>query len=93
LKGSDKRMENPKLTLRAARMNLGLTRKEASKLFGIHHETMANYEANSAKVPRSFFVKIPEIYGISVDKIYFGKEEDHYFELRNQLDIDLKQHA
>jgi transcriptional regulator with XRE-family HTH domain len=86
-------MENPKLTLRAARMNLGFTRKEASKLFGIHHETMANYEANSSKVPRSFFVKIPEIYGISVDKIYFGKEEDHYFELRNKLDLDLKQHA
>lgn len=85
-------MEAPKLTLRAARMNLGLTRKEAAKLFGVHHETMANYEANSEKVPRSFFIKIPEIYGIAVDKIYFGKEEEHYFQLRSRLQ-QLKQHA
>jgi len=84
-------METPKLTLRAARMNLGLTRKEAAKLFNIHHETMANYETDSEKVPRSFFIKIPKLYGIATENIYFGKEEIHYLELRNQL--ELKQHA
>lgn len=84
-------METPKLTLRAARMNLGLTRKEASKLFGIHHETMANYEADSERVPRSFFIKIPSIYGIPHENIYFGKEEAHYLQLRNQL--ELKEYA
>lgn len=80
----------PLLTIRAARVNLGLTRKEAAKIFDIHHETLANYESDSTKVPRSFFIKIESIYGIPLEKIYFGKEEEHYRNLRNQY---LKQHA
>lgn len=82
---------NTEITLRAARMNLGLTRKEAAELFNIHHETLAKYENDSTRVPRSFFIKIERIYGISNDFIYFGKEEDHYFDLRNKL--HMKQHA
>ena len=80
-------METPKLTLRAARMNLGLTRKEASKLFGIHHETMAHYEADSEKVPLSFFNQIPKLYGVPIENIHFGKEAAHYAELRSQFKI------
>lgn len=76
------------ITLRAARANLGLTRKEAAKLFKIHHETLANYEADSSRVPRSFFVKIEKIYGISPDFIYFGKEETHYYKLRSQINSE-----
>lgn len=82
---------NTEITLRAARMNLGLTRKEAAKLFNIHHLTLANYENDSTNIPRSFFIKIERIYGISSEFIYFGKEEDHYSDLRNRL--HLKQHA
>ena len=73
------------ITIRAARINLGLTRKEAAKLFNIHHETLANYEADSSRVPRSFFIKIEKIYGISINDIYFGREEDHYINLRSKL--------
>jgi transcriptional regulator with XRE-family HTH domain len=79
------------LTLRAARTNLGLTRKAASELFGIHHETMANYEYDSTNVPRTFLLKIEKLYGVPIDQIYFGKEKEHYSDLRNQL--ELKQHA
>jgi transcriptional regulator with XRE-family HTH domain len=82
---------NTEITLRAARMNLGLTRKEAAELFKIHHITLANYEHDSTNIPRSFFMKIERIYGISIDFIYFGKEEDHYLNLRNKL--SMKQHA
>jgi transcriptional regulator with XRE-family HTH domain len=78
------------LSIRAARVNLGLTRKEAAKIFEIHHETLANYESDSTKVPRSFFVKIESIYGIPLEYIYFGKEEEHHRNLRNKLN---KQHA
>ena len=73
------------ITIRAARINLGLTRKEAAKLFDIHHETLANYEADSSRVPRSFFIQLEKIYGISVNDIYFGREEDHYINLRSKL--------
>jgi DNA-binding XRE family transcriptional regulator len=75
------------ITLRAARANLGLTRKEAAKLFDIHYLTLKNYEADSSRVPRSFFIKIESIYGISTESIYFGKEEDHYFSARNKLEV------
>ena len=73
------------LTLRAARTNIGLNRKEAAKLFNIHHETLANYEADSSNVPHSFFIKIEPIYGIAANLIYFGKEADHYSGCRSRL--------
>lgn len=79
------------VSLRAARINLGLTRKEASKYFNIHHITLANYEVDSTNIPHSFFIKIENIYGISTDHIFFGKEEDHYTDMRNQISIT--QHA
>lgn len=79
------------ITLRAARMNIGLTRKEASKFFNIHHITLANYENDSSNIPRSFFVNIERVYGINTEHIYFGKEEDHYSKVRNGL--KMKQHA
>ena len=80
-------MKNPKLTLRAARMNLGLTRKEAAKLFEIHHMTLAHYEADSLEIPLSFYNQIPKIYGVPIENIHFGKESDHYAELRSQFKI------
>lgn len=79
------------ITLRAARMNTGLTRKEAAKFFNIHHITLANYEHDSTNIPRSFFINIERVYGISIEHIYFGKEEEHYFNVRNKLEN--KQHA
>lgn len=80
-----------KFTIRAARANLGLTRKQAAQLFHISHETLKKYENDSANIPLSFFNKIEAVYGISTDMIYFGKEEDHYNSLKNYL-IE-KQHA
>ncbi len=62
------------ITLRAARVNLGLTLKEAAKEFGIHHETLAKYELDSTNVPRTFFTQIESVYGIPNDYIFFGKQ-------------------
>ena len=62
-----------KLTLKAARANIGLTLKEAAKEFGIHHETLKNYEHDSTNVPRTFFIQIESVYGIPLENIYFGK--------------------
>jgi transcriptional regulator with XRE-family HTH domain len=67
-----------KLTLRAARTNLGLTRKEAAKLLEIHHETLANYEHDSTNIPRLVFMRVEKAFGIPVDNIFFGKEAEFY---------------
>jgi transcriptional regulator with XRE-family HTH domain len=75
------------ITLKAARINLGLTRKEAAQYFNIHAETLSNYEGDSTNVPRSFFVKIEDVYGIPIDFIYFGKEEEFINAKRKLLSI------
>jgi len=80
-----------KITLRAARNNLVLTRKEAAELFEIHYETLTKYEYDSSRVPRSFFSKIEKIYGIPLDFIYFGVEKDFVEDLKRSL--RLKQNA
>jgi transcriptional regulator with XRE-family HTH domain len=65
-----------KITLRAARNNLGLTLKDAAKQFGIHHETLAKYELDSTNVPMSFFQQIETVYHIPLEYIFFGKQND-----------------
>lgn len=76
--------EDLKITLRAARVNIGYTLKEASLKFGIHFETLAKYELDSTNVPRGFFTKIEEVYGIPVENIYFGKMAKYQNSLAKQ---------
>jgi transcriptional regulator with XRE-family HTH domain len=74
------------ITLRAARTNIGLNRKEAAKLFEIHYETLANYEADSSNIPHTFFAKIEPVYGLPKEAIYFGKEKDHFKSYQDRLE-------
>lgn len=67
-----------RITLKAARVNAGYTLIEASQLFGINKDTLSKYEQDSTNVPRSFFVKIEEIYKIPVEYIFFGKQSDFF---------------
>lgn len=66
------------ITLRAARVNAGLTLIEAAKLFGINKDTLSKYERDSSNVPRKFFIKIEEVYGVPVDNIFFGRESEFF---------------
>lgn len=65
-----------KITLKAARVNLGLTLKDAAVHFGIHYETLARYENDSSNVPLTFYNLLESVYGIPTENIYFGKKED-----------------
>jgi hypothetical protein len=75
------------ITLKAARVNVGLNRKDASRFFNCHYETLANYEADSTKVPRTFFTKLEEVYGIPLQHIYFGKESEFYEKQQKELSL------
>jgi transcriptional regulator with XRE-family HTH domain len=75
------------ITLKACRVNCGLTLKEASTHFGIHYETLSNYENDSTNVPRTFFIKLEDVYGIPTEYIYFGKLQDFIAEKRNKLKV------
>ena len=75
------------ITLKACRVNSGMTLKEASARFGIHYETLSNYENDSTNVPRTFFIKIESVYGIPTDNIYFGKQDDFISEKQNKKKV------
>lgn len=76
-----------KITLRAARNNLVMTRKQAAKLFNIHYETLTKYEYDSSNVPISFFNKIEEVYGIPLDLIFIGNEQAFVKQMKDRLSL------
>jgi predicted transcriptional regulator len=87
-KGGNKMFQ---ITLKAARVNRGMTLKAAAKLFGVHYETLSNYENDCTNVPRTFFIRLEEVYCIPMERIYFGKQTDYWKSLKQQH--QLKQHA
>ena len=60
-----------KLTLRAIRINLGLTLEQASNLIGISEKTLANYERGTTYPDVPMIMNIEKAYKISYDNINF----------------------
>nr|DAT97885.1 MAG TPA: Helix-turn-helix XRE-family like protein [Caudoviricetes sp.] len=50
-------IEVPKITLKAARVNAGLTQKEAAKKIGISYQTLSEYEKDESKVKLAMIKK------------------------------------
>jgi transcriptional regulator with XRE-family HTH domain len=78
-------MMNYKITLRAARVNLGLTLKDAAKEFKMSHITLGHYEKDSTNVPHSFFSKVESVYGIPAENVFFGKQEDYFHNKKKEM--------
>lgn len=55
----------PKITLKAARVNAGLTQENAAKRLGISPDTLSKYERDSGKLSREMLKKMAELYDIS----------------------------
>lgn len=60
-----------KLTLKAIRINLGLTLEQASNSIGISKETLANYERGDTYPDVPVIIAIEKAYNISYDNINF----------------------
>lgn len=54
----------PKISIKAARVNAGLTQKAAAKRLGISQDTLAKYEKESGKMSLEMFNKISDLYKI-----------------------------
>ncbi|MBN4910170.1 helix-turn-helix transcriptional regulator [Staphylococcus sp. EG-SA-13] len=67
-----------KLSLRAARTNIGYTQGEAAKKLGINHDTLVRYEKNSSKIGRDIIQKMEELYFVDANHIFFGEESEFY---------------
>lgn len=63
----------PKITLRAARVNAGLTQREAAKKLGINYQTLAAYEKDESKATLSMIKKMCSIYGFPLEYIFLQK--------------------
>ena len=64
------------ISLEAARVNIGYSQIEASEKFGVHHQTLAKWEKDNSKMGYNYIEKIPEIYSIPTDNIFFGNRNE-----------------
>lgn len=62
------------ITLKAARVNAGLTIKEACKKIGISHGTLVKWEKEPWKVNPETQERIGNAYNIGIDYINFRKK-------------------
>lgn len=60
-----------KITIKAARVNAGLTIKEAAKLIGICETTLINWEKDPSIIQSKYQKKISEVYNFPIDNIIF----------------------
>jgi len=59
------------LTLKAARVNAGLTQAEAAKQIGISTATLFNYENGTSYPDVPVLKRIEQVYGVEYKNIFF----------------------
>lgn len=64
-------MDRMCITLKAARVNAGLTQKNAAQRLGVSEETIRNYERGKSFPDVPVLRRIEEVYGVPYDKIIF----------------------
>ena len=64
-------MEVVKITIRSARVNVGLSQKEAADRLGISNKTLGNWENGITFPPADKITEICELYGVSYDNLNF----------------------
>lgn len=60
-----------KITIRAARVNTGLSQKEAADHLGVSNKTLGNWENGTTYPPADKIPKICELYGLPYDNLNF----------------------
>lgn len=59
-----------KITLKAARVNKGMTQDEAAKAFGISRNTLGNWESGKTSPDGVLLHKIGEVYECNLNDIF-----------------------
>lgn len=67
-------MEIVKFSLAAARVNAGLSQKEAAEKLGISNKTLWSWENYQTYPSADMVPKICELYGIPYDQINFAQQ-------------------
>lgn len=66
-------MEFVKFSLAAARVNAGLSQKEAAEQLGISNKTLCSWESYQTYPNADMVQKICDLYGIPYDQINFAQ--------------------
>lgn len=61
-----------KITLKAARVNAGLSQEELADKLGVHRQTIANFEREPEKISIKIAVELCDILGIGINEIFFS---------------------
>lgn len=64
------------MSLKAARVNAGLSSKDVANIVGLNFQTILKYEKDSTDITTSLLSKLCSIYQIPEDYIFLGKEYD-----------------
>lgn len=64
-------MERRQITLKAARINAGLSQDEAAKALGITQQTISSYEKGESYPRVPMIKKIEDLYGVSYNDLIF----------------------
>lgn len=75
-----------KQSIRAARINIGLTQTEAANNLNINVDTLSKYERNSSKITRDLILKMEHLYFVDANHIFFGDESEFYRIRRQKRD-------
>lgn len=79
-------MNGYQITIRAARINAGLSIEQAAKALKMTTESLSRYEQDSGKMHPCQVVAMMKLYNIpNIDMLYFGKERD-CADRKHQLD-------
>lgn len=62
-----------KVTLRAARVNVGLKQAEAAGRLHINKSSLSNYETGKTAPPMDVAMEMAELYGVSINDLSFCK--------------------
>ena len=60
-----------KISLKAARVNVGLTQTDAAELLGVNVNTVKNWEAGKSFPNQPAIDRICSVYGLAYDQINF----------------------
>ena len=61
-----------KITVKAARVNAGLTQEELANKMGVHRSTISSWETNPSTMQSKEAELLCKILNISISKIFFG---------------------
>ncbi|MDN8590971.1 helix-turn-helix transcriptional regulator [Paenibacillus sp. 11B] len=75
-----------KITLRAARVNSGMTMQAVANAINKNVDTISKYELDSSNIPHDLMVALLELYNVPFMHIFFGKESEFLGRRRRKND-------